>query len=79
MSNAPCRHEGDQILLVEGLDDCHVILALCNHHKLAETFGIYECGSDDKVLKRLNALILKPDPPKTISLVNVATEEVIST
>ncbi len=62
----PCRYEGNNVLLVEGLDDCHVIMALCAVHSVPENFGIYECGSDDKVLKRLNALIIQPDAPKII-------------
>jgi hypothetical protein len=64
-----CKHKGKKVLLVEGKDDCHVILALCAHYKIPETFGIYECGSDISLLKRLNALILQPDPPETIGIV----------
>jgi hypothetical protein len=64
-----CKHEGKKVLLVEGKDDCHVILALCTHFNIPETFGIYECGNDISLLKRLNALILQPDPPETIGIV----------
>ena len=64
-----CKHEGKKVLLVEGKDDCHVILALCAHFNIPGTFGIYECGSDISLLKRLNALILQPDPPETIGIV----------
>jgi len=53
---------------VEGVNDCHVVMALCNAHNISETFGIYECGSDDKVLKRLNALIIRPNPPLAIGI-----------
>ncbi len=64
----PCKDEGSQVLLVEGIDDCHVVMSLCASHSIAETFGIYECGSDEKVLKRMNALILQPDTPVTIGV-----------
>jgi hypothetical protein len=68
-STSPFKHEGDQVLLVEGIDEGHVISALCQAHQVPETFGLYTCGSDDKVLKRLNALILQPEAPKTIGIV----------
>lgn len=64
-----CKQETDYILLVEGLDDCHVIMALCNAHHLPVSFGIYECGGDDPLLKRLNALILQSNAPKIIGIV----------
>lgn len=65
----PCKHKGKKILLVEGKNDCHVVLALCEHFKLPETFGIFECENDGGVLKRLNAMIIQPDPPDTIGIV----------
>jgi hypothetical protein len=68
MKSDPCKQDLDRVLLVEGADDCHVVMALCAAHRLAETFGIYECGSDAGVLKRLNALILRPDPPSVIGV-----------
>jgi hypothetical protein len=67
--NDPCKHEGERVLLVEGKNDCHVILAICAHYQVPETFGIYRCDNDENVLKRLNALIIKPDPPETIGIV----------
>jgi len=62
-----CKHEGKKVLLVEGKDDCHVILALCAHFNIPGTFGIYECGSDISLLKRLNALILQPAKAKGLT------------
>lgn len=64
----PCKYEGSQVLLVEGLDDCHVVMSLCASHEISETFSVYECGSDKKVLQRMNALILRPDIPATIGV-----------
>jgi len=34
-----------------------------------QTFGIYECGSDDRAIKRMNALLQKENPPRVIGLV----------
>jgi len=64
-----CKHKGKKVLLVEGKNDCHVVLALCQYHSLPKTFGIYECENDDGLLKRLNALIIQPDPPEAIGIV----------
>lgn len=63
-----CKQDTDKILLVEGLDDCHVVMALCAAHQVPETFGIYECTGDIKVLKRLNALIVRPEHPQVIGI-----------
>jgi len=63
-----CKQETDKVLLVEGINDCHVVMALCNVHDVPETFGIYQCDSDDGVLKRLNALIRSPNPPQVIGI-----------
>jgi hypothetical protein len=63
-----CKQDTEKVLLVEGDNDCHVVMALCAAHNIPETFGIYQCGSDVGVLKRLNALISRPNPPKTIGV-----------
>jgi hypothetical protein len=63
-----CKQDTDKVLLVEGVNDCHVVMALCKAHNVPETFGIYECGSDVGVLKRLNALIISPNPPQVIGV-----------
>ena len=64
-----CQHKGPRVLLVEGRDDCHVVMSLCQAHDVPENFGIYSCGSDERVLKRLNALISQPGPPNVIGVV----------
>lgn len=64
-----CQYQGSRVLLVEGRDDCHVIMALCQAHEVPETFGIYSCESDQRLLKRLNALVSQPDPPTVIGVV----------
>ncbi|BAZ17717.1 hypothetical protein NIES4071_95970 [Calothrix sp. NIES-4071] len=67
MSNV-CKQDTDKVLLVEGDNDCHVVMALCAAHNVPETFGIYQCNSDTGVLKRLNALIIRPNPPQVIGV-----------
>ncbi len=63
-----CQRDTDKVLLVEGNNDCHVVMALCEACGVPETFGIYQCGSDVGVLKRLNALIIRPQPPNVIGV-----------
>lgn len=63
-----CKQDTDKVLLVEGDNDCHVVMSLCAAHTVPETFGIYQCGSDNGVLKRLNALISRPEPPQVIGV-----------
>ncbi|EDN70756.1 hypothetical protein BGP_0931 [Beggiatoa sp. PS] len=54
-----CKHQGKRMLLVEGKNDCHVILALWQAHQSPPkgSFGIYQCDNDEKALKKLNELI----------------------
>ena len=68
MSDIVCKQDTDKVLLVEGDNDCHVVMSLCAAHTIPEGFGIYQCGSDDGVLKRLNALIIRPEPPQVIGV-----------
>lgn len=63
-----CRQDTNKVLLVEGDNDCHVVMALCASHNVPEIFGIYQCGSDVGVLKQLNALIVRPAPPQVMAL-----------
>ncbi|NOS89774.1 MAG: hypothetical protein HOP34_14765 [Methylococcaceae bacterium] len=63
------KYKGSKVLLTEGINDCHVISALCKHYKIPETFGLYECGSDELALKRLTALLATPEQIETIGIV----------
>ena len=60
-TNSNDNYPGAKVLLVEGDDDCHVVWALCKKYEVPETFGVYDCGSDDKLLRTLNALIQRPE------------------
>ncbi len=64
-----CKQDTDKVLLVEGDTDCHVVMALCKAHNVPETFGIYECNGFEGVIKRLNALINRPNPPQIIGII----------
>jgi hypothetical protein len=35
-----CKEDTDKILLVEGVNDCHVVMALCEKHNLPDIFGL---------------------------------------
>lgn len=73
-----CKYKGNKVLLVEGKNDCHVVLALCEYNALPENFGIYQCENDTGILKRLNALIIQPDPPESIGVIIDADEPDVS-
>ena len=76
-TNRNYRHEGPRVLLVEGRDDCHVVWALCNAYQVPETFGVYVCGNDVILLRRLRALIQRPES-EIIGVVLDADENVES-
>lgn len=61
LTDQPCNQDGPNILLTEGKNDCHVILALCKFYDLPKNFGINDCGSDEKALKKFNALLNKEE------------------
>ena len=56
------KHTGSKVVLTEGKNDCHVILALCQHHSLPETFGFWDCGSDTQLLKTMSAFLVRSEP-----------------
>ena len=63
------KYKGENVLLTEGKNDCHVILSLCALHNVPECFGFFDCGSDDRVLKKMSALIAGSEPIKTIGVI----------
>lgn len=77
-SSSPCFHTGKKVLLVEGNTDCHVVMALCGAHNIENNlFGLYDCGSDDLAIRRLNALIDAPEAeqPQIIGLMLDADQQ----
>ena len=69
MSSSKYNFEGEMVLLVEGKNDFHVIMALGEKYNIPQNFKIYNCEGDEKVLEKLNALIPTAIPPKVIGLV----------
>ena len=51
------NYNKSSVLLTEGKNDCCVIAALCEFHKLPDFCTLDGCGSDEKALKKLSALI----------------------
>lgn len=48
-------------LLVEGNDDKHVLLALCNQFKVIETFDIIDCGGVENLLVQIPVRLKQPN------------------
>lgn len=67
--------EYSNILLVEGPNDKHVIMALCKAHQVPHSFEIINCKSDEGVIKQLNSRIKSPEYYKTIGIVIDADKE----
>ena len=63
-----CKSKAQRVLLVEGPDDCHVVMALCAEHQIPETFGIFSCDNYEQVLIRANALTLSSERPTHIGI-----------
>ncbi len=70
--------EKNHVLLVEGKTDLFVIRALATRSNLSVVFEIVECGSDISMLKRLNAMIIQPNPAEVIGVVLDADEPGVS-
>jgi len=69
MKGISLDHTGPRVVLTEGKNDAHLILQLCVHFNIPSTFGFYDCNGDDRVLKRLNGLLISPEPPEIIGVV----------
>ena len=62
------KEDTNKVLLVEGVDDFHVVKNLCMAHKLPYIFGTYEYQGKKGVLKQLNSLIKCSEPPQIIGV-----------
>ena len=61
------KSESERLLLVEGVNDCHAIFQLVwLVRKTDPIFGIYECGSDEKVLDSLSSRLVSSRPKQKI-------------
>ena len=62
-----CKSDGELMLLVEGINDCHAVFQLIwLIYKTDPVFGIHECGSDDQVLDSLAARLVASVPKQKI-------------
>lgn len=59
----------DKLLLLEGINDCHVIAQLCQQHQLPQTFGLYNSEGHNEALDDLEFLVRSDDRPKIIGIV----------
>ena len=63
-----------QILLVEGKNDLHVMLSLCAHHNLPETFEILDKEGVENVLETLEAEIAGQSKQRVGIIVDADTD-----
>jgi hypothetical protein len=47
----------DNLLLLEGKNDCYVVAEICQQHQLPQTFGLYNSEGHNEVLEDLESLI----------------------
>lgn len=64
-------------LLVEGIDDKHVILALCNKFDILETFEIIDCKGIDILFEQIPVRIKEPDI-ETLGIIIDADSDLLS-
>ena len=67
----------DKKLLVEGNDDRHVIWALCEKHRIQETFDVIDCNGIDNLIKQIPVRIKESDV-NTIGIIVDADENLNS-
>lgn len=71
-----CSPSDKKVLLVEGVNDCHVIIHLCMTHNLPEkSFCIHDCKSESKLLKKIESYLNRSERPEMIGIVLDADQE----
>ncbi len=68
--------EAKSVLLLEGSDDCNIISKFCEGNAIRADFGFCNCGGDNQVLHKLNALLKKSDPPEVIGVILDADNDI---
>ena len=69
LASQECYQSKDNVLLVEGKNDLHVVLALRNVFGVNSDFNVCECGSRELAIKRFGAMILEPNGAKRLGIV----------
>lgn len=67
----------NKLLLVEGIDDQHVIWALCKKYNVKETFNVKDCKGIDKLLEQI-PLRFKESDIETIGIIVDADQDLKS-
>ena len=68
-----------KVLLVEGVNDQHVVWALCEAHKLPECFAVEEKGGKESLLESLYGYFQDPLAYPTVGILLDADERIEST
>ena len=63
------RSDCNQMLLVEGNDDLHVVSALCEHFNVRESFKIKDCNGIENILMGLPVWLKGAGETKAIGVV----------
>ena len=63
------RSDCNQMLLVEGNDDLHVVSALCEHFKVRESFKIKDCNGIENILMGLPVWLKGAGETKAIGVI----------
>ena len=67
-----------QVLLVEGTDDLHVVSHLCEHHNLPEEFRIEDGGGIPRLFESLDIRLSRGSDLQRVGLILDADENVIN-
>ena len=65
-----------QKLLVEGKNDKHVVLALCEHYHVAQNFNIKDCDGINNLLQVFSIMLTNPTNVKTIGIIIDADNDI---
>lgn len=65
-----------QKLLVEGKNDKHVVLALCEHYYVAQNFNIKDCDGINYLLQVFSVMLTNPTNVKTIGIIIDADNDI---
>lgn len=72
----PYNEKYNYKLLVEGLTDKHVILSLCDYHKVPECFDVVDCGGIDALFNHVGLRLTHPSLNQTIGIVLDADNDI---
>lgn len=68
--------DSPQKLLVEGKNDKHIVLALCEHYHVAQNFNIKDCDGINNLLQVFSIMLTNPTNVKTIGIIIDADNDI---